>query len=45
MKVPTEPLVWITGAKLEEAQGNVENVDKVRMCACVRVCVCVCVCM
>ena len=27
--VPTDAQIWITAAKLEEAQGNVDNIDKV----------------
>lgn len=29
LAIPTEPLMWITAAKLEEAQGNVDNIDNI----------------
>ena len=29
LAIPTEPLMWITAAKLEEAQGNVDNIEKI----------------
>ena len=28
MAIPTEPAIWITAAKLEEAQGNAHRVSK-----------------
>ncbi len=27
--IPTEPSIWITAAKLEEAHGNTEMVEKI----------------
>ena len=27
--IPTEPQIWITAAKLEEANGNIELVDRI----------------
>jgi hypothetical protein len=29
LAIPTEPLMWITAAKLEEAQGNTDNIDNI----------------
>ena len=28
-KIPTEPQIWITASKLEEANGNVDLVDRI----------------